>query len=557
MLIEEIKYLFNLDTKAVEENEISSDLLFAFDKFLEQISSEDYTITDESFFVYKKFVSMRQEAPEAMKKNLFGVMHNYIKEKNANEQYSDVLFMFRFLMVKSVLPSDSYYQIAIVLSNLGNNDLAYKFLKLYEKKETNRPLLLLTLGNFYNLQLKDYKNAIKYYEKYTEIDETKSVVYTILASLYAKLYGDLSLKDQVYYFLKAYNIKPKERLTLHGLAFAYDKLGDKNNANRYYQELLSNNPTETDYYNYGAFLISCGEFEIGHKYFSHRFLTCDKNLEYPLRDIDKKWDFKSDISDKILLVHYEQGFGDTFMYCRFVPALRNLAKKIIFVVQDEVYDLIKKSKVISQGISVLSKSMFEADNVKYDVSIALLDAPYALGTNVKEIPFVDGYIDVSKAKIKDYAKKHLKKTSKLKVGFAYSGDRNANYNGRDIDFRKVKNLLKSDNIEFYSLQVGYDEDGVNSLGQTFENFVATACAIKNMDVVVSTDNVILNLAGALGVKTLGLFNKYTNYRWYKLDGENVGWYDSVKPIQASENNGWNDVFAKVNNILVEYINNFS
>ena len=60
------------------------------------------------------------------------------------------------------------------------------------------------------------------------------------------------------------------------------------------------------------------------------------------------------------------------------------------------------------------------------------------------------------------------------------------------------------NIDYYSFSLDDNSDErVISLGKTFENFTDTACALKNMDIIISTDNVILNLAGALGVKTYG------------------------------------------------------
>jgi ADP-heptose:LPS heptosyltransferase len=85
--------------------------------------------------------------------------------------------------------------------------------------------------------------------------------------------------------------------------------------------------------------------------------------------------------------------------------------------------------------------------------------------------------------------------------------------------------------------------------ENFKDFYDTACAIKNMDLVISTDNVILNLAGALGVKTIGLFNKYTNYRWYKLKGNDTGWYKSVRPIRAKVQDDWEQVFEDLLNVL--------
>ncbi len=552
MLKEEIKNLLFADEFALDSNKINFNLLRNLDEYILSMSVSESSITPEVFNIYKKFVSMKQEAPEGMKNELFSAMKNYIKERISAGAYLDALFMYRFLIVKSKLSPSSYYDVAEILFNLGQNDLSFEFISLYEQYETNKPLRLLTLANFYNLQVKNYKMAIKYYEQYLRIDETKAVVYTIVASLYAKEYGELSLKDQIYYFEKAYKLKPKDRLVLHSLAFGYEKYGDKVRANRFYQELLENNPTPTDFYNYGAFLISCGEFQLGHKYFTKRFETGDVNLQYPVSfDLDKKWDLKSDISEKILLVHFEQGFGDTFMYCRFVPYLKNLAKKVIFVVQNEVFELLKSSKFLT-GIKLVSADE-DLSKVKYDVHMALLDAPFVLKIRSEDIPVPEGYLKVSPTRVKEYAKKYIKSTKNIKVGIAYQGDKSANYNGRDIDFTRFNRLFNLEGFDFYSLTKEIVEsEKVVSLGDTFNDFTDTACAIKNMDIVVSTDNVILNLAGSLGVKTYGLFNKHTNFRWYKLSGDNVGWYDSVKPLQVEENNCWSEVFSELINILCEH-----
>lgn len=552
MLKEEIKNLLFADEFALDSNKINCNLLRNLDEYILSMSVSESSITPEVFNIYKKFVSMKQEAPEGMKNELFSAMKNYIKERISAGAYLDALFMYRFLIVKSKLSPSSYYDVAEILFNLGQNDLSFEFISLYEQYETNKPLRLLTLANFYNLQVKNYKMAIKYYEQYLRIDETKAVVYTIVASLYAKEYGELSLKDQIYYFEKAYKLKPKDRLVLHSLAFGYEKYGDKVRANRFYQELLENNPTPTDFYNYGAFLISCGEIQLGHKYFTKRFETGDVNLQYPVSfDLDKKWDLKSDISEKILLVHYEQGFGDTFMYCRFVPYLKNLAKKVIFVVQNEVFELLKSSKFLT-GIKLVSADE-DLSKVKYDVHMALLDAPFVLKIRSDDIPVPEGYLKVSPTRVKEYAKKYIKSTKNIKVGIAYQGDKSANYNGRDIDFTRFNRLFNLEGFDFYSLTKEIVEsEKVVSLGDTFNDFTDTACAIKNMDIVVSTDNVILNLAGSLGVKTYGLFNKHANFRWYKLSGDSVGWYDSVKPLQVEENNCWSEVFSELINILCEY-----
>lgn len=526
---EELKEYLYKDTIADEH---LGSILPRLDKL---ILSNSENISEETFGIYKKFQPMKQNAPIGMKNELFRAVRNFIVEKFSKDEKADTLLLSRFLVVKAELVAGDLSILAECVANFEQFDLALDFLKFYEEKESNLPLKLLTLGNFYNLKLKDYKKAIKYYEHYLKIDETKSVIYTILASLYAKAYGDLSLEDQVRYFEKAYKLKPNDRLVLHGLAFGYEKLKNLKMANKFYEKLIQNNPTETDFYNYGAFLISCGEFESGHNYFTHRFSTGDKNLEYPISYApEKRWNLKSDISDKVLLIHYEQGFGDTFMYCRFVPMMKKMAKQVIFVVQDSLYDLIKNSKIISDGVMVVSEC--QSENLEYDLHMALLDTPFVLKISAQNLPLCEKYLEVEDDKVKVYADKYLNKSNEIKVGICLHGNKNANYKGRDLELSKMQELFNLKDVEFYLLTEDKETEIQNliPLGETFETFTDTACAVKNMDVVLSTDNVILNLAGSLGVKTLGLFTKYPNFRWFKLSGNDVGWYKSVRPVQIED-----------------------
>lgn len=383
----------------------------------------------------------------------------------------------------------------------------------------------------------DFISAIDCYEKILCIDPDISSVYSIIANLYAKAYGDSSLDKQIYYYKKILDFRPNNTLALHGLAFCNEKLGNNSEAEKYYKLLLALEPSDIDFYNYGMFLIHNGDFINGHKYFTRRFNINDINLHYPV-DVegDKRWDFRTDLSDKTLLVHYEQGFGDTIMYCRFLPALAQMAHRVIFAVQNELFTLINGT---FEGIEVVTEGTIP----DYDYSMALLDAPYALGTTIYTIPFTQGYLG------KNLDVGHGKN---LRIGIAYAGNKEANYHGRDLSLRWFAPLVEQfATAEFYSLQKNETEivQGIIPLGQSFKYFEDTAEAIKSMDLIITTDNVILNLAGALGVKTIGLFNKQTNFRWYKTQGADVGWYNSVRPLQCKTQDDWNEVFEQVPKII--------
>lgn len=548
MVGEDIELLFANDKGSFFDNSISSEVFKNFDKIIIENKKE---LSSDVINIYNKFLPMKIDTPIGMKNELVTALKNFAKEKSEELKYVDSNFLWRFLMLKSKLFPSDYYEIAQNLVKLNYKNLAIEFIKLYEQKEENLPLKLLTLGNFYNLSLKDYKKAITYYEKYLKIDETKSVIYTIVGSLYSKAYGELSIKDQIHYFEKAYKLKPDDRLILHSLAFNYEKLGNNHLADKYYNELLKNNPTPNDYYNYGCFLIKCGDLEKGFKYFTHRFDIDDVNLKYPIEDTEKRWDFITDISQKTLLIFFEQGFGDTFMFCRFVPFLKGVAKHVIFVVQKELYDLIKNSQRISEGVEIFPDDV-DIKTLDYDYHMALLDVPYVLKINSDNIPLTEGYLAVDEDRVKNYKEKYIKQSQNIKVGISYHGNKTANYNGRDINLEKFKSILQLNGVDFYSFSFEEDTtEGINALKDSFNNFTDTACALKNMDLVISTDNVILNLAGALGVKTFGLFNKYTNFRWYKLSGNDVGWYKSVIPFQTEEDDYWFDVLEKIKNLIKE------
>ena len=93
---------------------------------------------------------------------------------------------------------------------------------------------------------------------------------------------------------------------------------------------------------------------------------------------------------------------------------------------------------------------------------------------------------------------------------------------------------------------------IYDLGKEFKNFEDTACAMTCMDLIISTDNVVMNLAGALGIKTYCLFNVFSESRWYKTEGNDVGWYKSVKPFRAF--NDWDNLMLEVKNQLVKDFN---
>ena len=448
---------------------------------------------------------------------------------------------------------NNYSVIAEEFAKMGKVEEAISVMNLYEKSTENNALKYITCANFYNVIIKDYEKAIYYYEKYIQLDNTQANVYFMLARLYSVINKDNNIEKQFEYLKKANELQPGQRQTLSALALRCRKLCLTKEAAKYYEELMNSKPLPVDYFNYGAFLISCGNFLDGHKYFKYRNLIAGGCSGKSLTtDIESLKLLESDLSSKTVLVKYEGGFGDTIMYCRFLPLLKMLCRKVIFIVQKPLYLLIKSSNIF-KNIEIYTEDT-DICCLKYDIPVMLLDLPLIINgkcvinfnSNGEYLPpLADKYLNIKEYDIHNYAKKNIKNSKNLKIGIAYSGNKTSNYEERDIDISYFNKIACIKNIQMYSLQKKDFNlpDYIIPLSKSFIDFYDTACAIKNMDLIISSDNVILNLAGALGVKTIGLFNKYTNYRWYKLSGDDVGWYKSVKPIRAKVQDDWESVFA--------------
>ena len=113
--------------------------------------------------------------------------------------------------------------------------------------------------------------------------------------------------------------------------------------------------------------------------------------------------------------------------------------------------------------------------------------------------------------------------------------------------------MQLDNVDYYSLQVNpamkisqYFSQVID-LGSQFRNFLYTASAINEMDVVVTVDTSVAHLSGAMGKRTFILLPNYCDWRWFGGEEENSPWYDSVKLFKQPVVMDWISVVEEVAN----------
>lgn len=415
-------------------------------------------------------------------------------------------------------------------------------------------LELLSNLAYEKFEEKDYISAIIYCNRYIEIDQTNPIIYNTLGYIYKKISKYENIEKQISLFEKALELDSEYIVAIRNLALAYPLAGRYQEAVKCFQKLFELAPVMDDYLAYAYLKIKLKDFDEGWKYYQYRFIR-ENCIGYPQMD---KPEWKSEnISDKTLLVHFEQGFGDSIMFFRYLEQAKTYAKKIIFRVQDEIADLIK---INLKNIEVVGVST-PLEELNFDYHIPLINLLNVMPTSADNIPFSAGYIKADENKIEQFKNRFFDNDC-LKIGISYNGTQLGN-RLRNVPLECFYPLSKIKNVKVYSFQKGFGAKQIENmpsdieivdLGKEFNDFSDTAAAMANIDLFITSDNSVFNLAGAMGAKTLVLLNKDSEWRWF-LDEETTPWYDSVRIFKKKdENEDWNVLMQEISDIVAKEAN---
>ena len=453
--------------------------------------------------------------------------------------------LYREMLDFPGFPVSVYKQVGLCMKGLGNADMAIKFLEHFEEISPDKEDVYMYLGDLVYTDIKDNKKAIGYYEKALEKYPNNYAIYNMLGHLYSTEYQDKFKEKQIYYLNKAFELAPMNRIVVKNLAYVYGKFHEEAKADEMYAKLMYLSPTHSDLHAYGAYLVKHKRFAEGFKFLQHRFQKEDLgNVAFPeiFKNKKKRWNIKLDITGKVILVHFEQGFGDTIMFSRFIDDIKKRCKEVMLVVQKELVTLLQDSDL---GVKIYTEE--DISSLKYDYWIPMMDLPIVCETKPETIPKPQGYLKVPQSKINAYKTQYINNNNKLKIGIAYEGTLASKETNRDIPLEYLYPLMMLPDVEVYNFQVDdlsrqMDRIPIGAelirLGKTFKSWEDTACAMNCMDLMVTTDNGVMNLAGALGIKTFGIFNTVSEWRWFKTSGDDIAWYKTIRPFTCPTSDAW-------------------
>jgi tetratricopeptide (TPR) repeat protein len=324
-----------------------------------------------------------------------------------------------------------------------------------------------------------------------------------------------------------------------------------------YKTALSLEPNSGDaHFNLGELLLLTGDFACGLPEYEWRAKTSaagpmGRYFSQPL------WLGAQPVEGKVILLHSEQGLGDTIQFSRYVPLVASRGARVVLEVQrtlvDLVHDLPGAWQIVARGERL----------PPFDMHCPLPSLPLASTTLLETIPADVPYLRASASHVDKWRRSLERAASaeaKLKVGLCWAGNPNlANDHMRSVDLRSLLPLFSCPDVQVFSLQKELregdrellaDHPQIVHLGDQLDTFADTAAIISLLDVVVSVDTVIAHLAGALGARTWVLLPYVPEWRWL-MGRENSPWYPTMRLFRQPRLNDWPGAVTAVKDALSE------
>jgi hypothetical protein len=272
-----------------------------------------------------------------------------------------------------------------------------------------------------------------------------------------------------------------------------------------------------------------------------------------------RWLGKESLEGKTILLHAEQGFGDTLQFVRYAPLLRQRgARRVVLEVQRELVRLVSGGMLGRAGIE--SVVAYGETLPPFDFCCPLLSLPLALQTTLSTVPAEFPYLLPDARDICRW--REILPRRRPLVGLVWSGERSHDNDlNRSLRLEALLPLLNLPGIAFVSLQHAVRDDDASALrghpeichiGESFADFADTAAALSSLDAVIAVDTAVAHLAGAMGKPLFLLLPFAADYRWLR-EREDSPWYPTARLFRQPKFGDWGGVIetlrAELPNLL--------
>jgi tetratricopeptide (TPR) repeat protein len=243
---------------------------------------------------------------------------------------------------------------------------------------------------------------------------------------------------------------------------------------------------------------------------------------------------------RTLLIHAEQGLGDTLQFCRYAALAADRGVRVVMEVQAPLVRLLR-------GLPGVDRIVARGDDLPaFDLHCPMQSMPLALGTTLQTIPRGGAYLQADAAVAAAWhARLGGMGDRRPRVGVAWAGNPGMiRDRGRSLRPDRLSSLFGVAGVWFFSLQKDGRDAPVTDLMAEMVDFADTAGLVANLDLVISVDTAVAHLAAGLG-KPVWLLDRFDpDWRWL-LGRRDSPWYPSLTVYRQPAPGDWDTVLTAV------------
>ncbi len=293
----------------------------------------------------------------------------------------------------------------------------------------------------------------------------------------------------------------------------------------------------------GVLLLQSGDYANGWPEFEWRRRLAGFSSR-PREYAQPRWD-GSPAPGKTILLHPEQGYGDTIQFARYVPIVAERVGKVILESPASLASLLSRVPGVGEVIRV------DQPPPPFDLHCPLMSLPRVLGTTLETIPnrMPCLVVDPEKSGRWEHALNAL--GDSIKIGLAWAGSaRHVHDRERSIPVDRFAPLLQLPGVSVVNVQkepnpqFGAAPPGMINWTNHLSTFDDSAALVSNLDLVVSVDSAVAHLAGALAKPVFTLLHDDPDWRWM-LNTDTTPWYPTMRLFRQPRRGEWSAVIESV------------
>ena len=360
-------------------------------------------------------------------------------------------------------------------------------------------------------------------------------------------------EESIACYQKALALRPAYSEAHNNLGNALKECGRMEEAIAQYEKALRKKGSADYRHNLALAHLATGQFDLGWRGYEARWET--QALAPSRRNFAQPQWKGEEATGRRILVHAEQGFGDTLQFCRYAPLLKARGMTVILEVPPALVKLMGSLEGVDQVIAT------GRDLPDFDWHCPMMSLPLACGTTLDTIPAKTPYLTADEGAVAAWRERLPEAKGAVRIGLVWEG--NARTQTEDLAAANRRRSMAPDLLapligetgaQFYSLQkFGAPAPAAFRLIDVMaecDDFAATAALIANLDLIISVDTAVVHLAGAMG-KPVWVLNRFSGcWRWLR-EREDSPWYPSLRLFRQTAPDDWAGVVERVREALAQ------